>query len=622
MARQGYLLLSWLARERGSSRQGDESDALIEATHTLLFDAASPYRGKVTRVLFFCHRPGEGEERRWMEALVERMREMLIEGGFERDRIAFRYLAHEAPAEPEAIFTFLKTQFEQIRIEYGDERHLLHVRLSSLQMRRLRLLLQKRGGFDGTLVRTFPPEERRGGRVTEEIALDRPDLAEGEGKTDSQVEEGAPPLLRKRGRISAGTRKEAEVTAFLRSLDPDHLRHVLRGAVSHVVRGFRLPKEEDATAHVRKRAFRGNGGASPKEEKAGAHLHSLWYMGRFRSEKLKRLAEKACRFAPLNVPILIVGERGVGKTTLASWIRRNSPYRREEQDNCWPSVSCGQYTEELMRGELFGYRKGAFTGATKNYDGLLKEADGDTLFLDEIGDISHEVQRLLIRAIEEKAYLPIGAKKSIKSDFRLITATNRKRSDLRKSLCPDFFDRIAYFVLHVPPLREIPEDIPHLWKEVFKEARRQNASSLPIPSLSPAVHEEIATRLQEMRLPGNLRDLYQLAYHLIALLGGEHPGRPEAAVEEAFALFQESQKWKNEEEGIVDLAQSQVEEILGRLKRDSDEGRFNLTDYLDTLKDHFIDQTLSRTHGNQSAAARLLGMTPQNLNAYLKRRRV
>src|SRR5690606_8723891 len=124
----------------------------------------------------------------------------------------------------------------------------------------------------------------------------------------------------------------------------------------------------------------------------------------FVSERLKRLYDRARRYAQLNVPVLILGERGTGKTTLASWIRSSSPFRDPSKDQSWPSVPCSQYSPETMRAELFGYVRGAFTDARTDTEGLLHVADGDTLFLDEIGDISRDLQRLLIRALEEKRF--------------------------------------------------------------------------------------------------------------------------------------------------------------------------------------------------------------------------
>ncbi|MBX7133953.1 MAG: sigma 54-interacting transcriptional regulator, partial [Fimbriimonadaceae bacterium] len=119
----------------------------------------------------------------------------------------------------------------------------------------------------------------------------------------------------------------------------------------------------------------------------GEGERAIWDPRQFRSARLRALYDEARRVARLKVPVLLLGERGTGKTTLASWIRLRSPFRQERLDRAWPAVPCGQYTSETMRAELFGYVKGAFTGATKDHEGLLARANGDTLFLDEIGDI-------------------------------------------------------------------------------------------------------------------------------------------------------------------------------------------------------------------------------------------
>jgi DNA-binding NtrC family response regulator len=240
---------------------------------------------------------------------------------------------------------------------------------------------------------------------------------------------------------------------------------------------------------------------------------------KFRSQRMKDLFREAHRFAQVKVPVLILGERGTGKTTLAGWIRSVSPYRKAALDNAWPAVPCGQYNEQTMRSELFGYLKGSFTGATKDTTGLLDRADGDTLFLDEIGDVSCDLQRLLIRAVEEGQFLPVGSNKPRKSDFRLLSATNLDEAELAKRLDPDFRDRVSYLTLRLPPLREIPEELDGLWRSAFDQARKRSGVRTGARALSEADHRSIVQRLEAHPLPGNIRDLLRVAYRLVAAIG-------------------------------------------------------------------------------------------------------
>ena len=257
----------------------------------------------------------------------------------------------------------------------------------------------------------------------------------------------------------------------------------------------------------------------------------IWDPGRFRTDAMKRVYAEARRFAPLNAPVLIRGERGTGKTTLANWIRSASPYKREEQNARWPSVACGQYSPETMRAELFGYKRGAFTGATADREGLLSAAHRDTLFLDEVGDVSRDLQRLLIRAIEEKKYFALGDDKPHDSDFRLLTATNIDDVELRRRLDPDFLDRISLLTLDLPPLREVPEELPWLWEAVYREAARRGGVSVRRASMAAPHHQRVVTHLRRHPLPGNLRDLFRVAYRMLAARNDvEDPMAPADAV--------------------------------------------------------------------------------------------
>jgi DNA-binding NtrC family response regulator len=242
----------------------------------------------------------------------------------------------------------------------------------------------------------------------------------------------------------------------------------------------------------------------------------FWDPKKFQCALLRNVFRDARRYAALNVPVLIMGERGTGKTTLAGWIRSNSRFRVPKNDGSWPAIACGQYSAETMRAELFGYRRGAFTGASSDHQGLLEAADGDTLFLDEIGDVSRDLQRLLIKAIEEKRFQRLGETRARKSNFRLLVATNLSFNELRKRIDPDFYDRVAPLRIRMPSLREIPQDLPWIWNSVSRRASIQACGVLVHPLLPKKQEAELLRRLAKHSLSGNLRDLFSIAFRCLA----------------------------------------------------------------------------------------------------------
>jgi DNA-binding NtrC family response regulator len=259
-----------------------------------------------------------------------------------------------------------------------------------------------------------------------------------------------------------------------------------------------------------------------------------WDPGRVQSSALLNLFREARRVARLKIPVLVLGERGTGKSTLASWIRMSSPYRKPALDKHWPAVACGQYTTETMRAELFGYKAGAFTGAHKDRTGILHAADSDTLFLDEIGDVSRDVQRTLIKAIEEGRFQRLGSDDFDTSDFRLVSATNLSLTELDHRLDPDFFDRIRAAVLRVPALREVPEDLGWIWDDVLREAARRAHVDPRHAKLLERERQRILSALGAHPLPGNMRDLFRVAWRYLAgRADDDAPLVPSAAVDYA-----------------------------------------------------------------------------------------
>jgi DNA-binding NtrC family response regulator len=274
----------------------------------------------------------------------------------------------------------------------------------------------------------------------------------------------------------------------------------------------------------RYRALQAAGAAEPGREES-------WDLARARSPALRRALEQLKEWAPLRVPVLLVGERGTGKTSLAGFLRAMSPFQRLDPSE-WPVVVCGQFrvNPQLARSELFGHTKGAFSGAHATHDGLLERANGDTLFLDEVADIDRDTQRLLMAAVEGRGFQRLGDTKPRRSEFRLVSATNRALEALRgEILDEDFFDRIAVFVLVVPPLRECIEDLPDAWRCVLAAATR-TAGVRPDGWERFLDHPRLLDALKEHQLPGNFRDLQRAAHHLLA---ASNAGRKETDVLQA-----------------------------------------------------------------------------------------
>ncbi|MDK9719197.1 MAG: sigma 54-interacting transcriptional regulator [Trichlorobacter sp.] len=286
----------------------------------------------------------------------------------------------------------------------------------------------------------------------------------------------------------------------------------------------------------------------------------------------------------------------------AHGLRGYSPYKKLKQN--WMSVACGQFTSELMRSELFGHVKGAFTGATSDKPGLLKRMDKDTLFLDEIGDIDTDTQRLLIKALEEQKFQPLGSERTEKSDFRLITATNRTLDFLRTKIHEDFFDRISPLVLEIPSLQDIPEDIPWIWRDVYNRALSRSMVNHQKPEFSSVNHAGIVNYLQCHSLPGNYRDLYRIAYRLIAFLNDlDATDNVEDAMSYALASLNSSEN-------------KQTATSISSLPKLGD--GFSIDAYISGVRSSLFLKALEQSSGNQREAASLLGISPQAINKFKK----
>lgn len=227
------------------------------------------------------------------------------------------------------------------------------------------------------------------------------------------------------------------------------------------------------------------------------------------NDMIEEIRNKVAMIAPTDIVVLLTGESGTGKEILANLIH-NSSSRKEKP---FIKVNCAALTENLLESELFGHEKGAFTGAEKTYRGRFEMANRGTLLLDEIGELPLNTQGKLLRVIQEKEFERVGSSSTIKTDFRLITSTNRNLSaEVEKGhFRRDLFYRINVFPIHVPPLRMRKDDIPVLM-EYFTE---KFCLDMKRPRLS--IPPRIADIFVHYDWPGNVRELQNVIERLVVL---------------------------------------------------------------------------------------------------------
>ncbi len=299
-------------------------------------------------------------------------------------------------------------------------------------------------------------------------------------------------------------------------------------------------------------------------------------------QRVFRLAEK---LAPFTAIVLITGESGTGKELIARGIHREGP--RAEKP--WVPVNCGGIPETLMESELFGHKKGAFTGADRDAPGLFREADGGTLFLDEVGELPMALQVKLLRVLQEGEVRPVGGTRSTRFDVRVIAATAK---DLEAEVAQgrfreDLFYRLNVMPLHLPPLRERTEDIPLLGQFFIRRYNRKFGTR--VEGIAPAA----MARMIAYDWPGNVRELENVIQRAVVMADG--PIIDLDAFPDAFAPAGKSPGLSPSVEGdSLKAAQGQLEQIM-------------------------IRRALEKTKGNRSQAARLLEISHPSLLSKIKR---
>jgi transcriptional regulator with GAF, ATPase, and Fis domain len=296
------------------------------------------------------------------------------------------------------------------------------------------------------------------------------------------------------------------------------------------------------------------------------------------SDEMKRVFAELDRIIPTELSVLIHGESGTGKELIARAIHYNGPRR----DKPFVVENCAALPDALLESELFGHVRGAFTGADRAKKGLLEQASGGTLFLDEIGDMSSEMQKKLLRVLQEGEVRPLGSNQVVKVDVRLLSASHAKLEELVASgkFREDLFYRINVLALRLPPLRQRRDDIPLLAGALLARAARE--ANRPAPHLA---HDVLAA-LSAYDWPGNVRELENEMRRVLLL--AEDAVRLEHLTP---AILTQASPASSTPTGLLPL-------VVGDLRS-----------AVETFERTAIDEALRRASGNKSRAAKELGIS-------------
>jgi DNA-binding NtrC family response regulator len=305
----------------------------------------------------------------------------------------------------------------------------------------------------------------------------------------------------------------------------------------------------------------------------------------FKSKPMQEIDELINAMAPSDANVLIVGESGVGKEVIANTIHARSRRAGEPM----VKLNCAAFPQTMIEGELFGYLKGAFTGAMHDFPGMIAAANGGTLFLDEISDMPADLQTRFLRVLQEREYRPLGSTQTMKANFRAIASTNRPIAQAlsENRLRSDLYYRLNTFQIEVPPLRKRREDIPPLIAQFVKQFSQQLGK--PEPDVSPDAFQ----KLLDYSWPGNVRELQN-------------------AIEYAVVLARQ---------GMIDVKELPTEIQLPTALQQTELGALppSGVQTLDDVERNAILQALAQCRGNKKKAAELLGIQRPTLYNKMKR---
>ncbi len=296
-----------------------------------------------------------------------------------------------------------------------------------------------------------------------------------------------------------------------------------------------------------------------------------------KSKKMREIYTLIEKLSASMANVLISGESGTGKELVAKAIHYNSP----RKDKPFVAINCGAIPETLMESELFGHKKGSFTGAIADRAGIFEQANGGTLFLDEIGEVPLQLQAKLLRVIQEREFRRVGGAQDVKTDVRVISASNRDLEEQVKesSFREDLFYRLNVVQLRMPALRERPEDIPLLVEHFYKKSAQ--------PSDNPEIiTNEALKALESYHFPGNVRELENLVERCLAL--GDKTITKDSLPEQ---IMNGALPQSPGETAVIPLA------------------GFNLEAHLDGIEKRFLLEALKKGGGVKKKAAEILGLS-------------
>jgi two-component system nitrogen regulation response regulator GlnG len=368
-----------------------------------------------------------------------------------------------------------------------------------------------------------------------------------------------------------------------------------------------LPKPFDLKELI---AIVGRAMSEPKERKPAPakneDFENIPLVGR--SPAMQEIYRVLARLMQTDLTVMISGESGTGKELVAKALHDYGKRRA----GAFVAINMAAIPRDLIESELFGHEKGAFTGASTRSSGRFEQAEGGTLFLDEIGDMPMEAQTRLLRVLQQGEYTTVGGRTPIKSDVRIIAATNKDlRQQIQQGLFrEDLFFRLNVVPLRLPPLRERTEDIPDLIRHFFSQALREG---LPTKRIDPAGLE----RLKRHRWPGNVRELENLARRLSALYPQETIS---AAVIES-ELAQSVLPAGGDEPRMEESLGAAVERHLAMYFSGFEDGVPPVGLYHRVLREieyPLLSAALAATRGNQIRAADLLGVNRNTLRKKIR----